>query len=74
MSPDLRELLVEVKVDLQGLRPGAPLEESGLDSLALAELSVLLSERGVDISQDELATAANLEALDRMVAHRLPGR
>ena len=71
MSLDLKELLVELKVDPQGLLSGAPLEDVGLDSLALAELSVLLSERGVHISQDELATAATLEALDRMVVHRL---
>ncbi|WP_395108336.1 phosphopantetheine-binding protein [Actinomadura sp. SCN-SB] len=74
MSPDLKELLVKLEVDPQGLRPEAQLEEAGLDSLALAEMSVLLSEQNVGIGEDELAAAATLDALDRMVADRLSGR
>ncbi|GAA0544443.1 acyl carrier protein [Actinomadura livida] len=74
MSRDLEELLVELKLDPRELRFGAPLEDSGVDSLALVELSVLLGERGVRVSQEELAAATTLEALDRMVADRLSGR
>jgi 4-hydroxy 2-oxovalerate aldolase len=74
MSPDLVELLVELKVDTQALHPGTRLEEVGLDSLAFVELSMILAERGVEIGEDELAAAATLGALDRIVVPRLPAR
>ncbi|MFD0852184.1 acyl carrier protein [Actinomadura adrarensis] len=74
MSPDLKDLLDSLEVDRRDWRPEASLEEAGLDSLALAELSILLNDRGTQIGEDELATAATLKELDRMVTNRLPGR
>jgi acyl carrier protein len=74
MSPDLRDMLAKLNVEPGELGPDADLGEAGLDSLALAELSLLLAERGVEIGEDELAAAASLDALDRLVASRLCGR
>ncbi|HEX6467872.1 MAG TPA: phosphopantetheine-binding protein [Streptosporangiaceae bacterium] len=74
MSPDLRDMLAKLDVEPGGLGPDAGLEEAGLDSLALVELSLLLAERGVDIGENELAAAATLDALDHLVASRLRAR
>lgn len=74
MSPDLRDMLARLNVEPGELGPDASLEEAGLDSLALAELSLLLAERGLKIGEDELAAAANLEALDHLVVSRLCAR
>lgn len=74
MSPLLSELLTELKVDPHGIRPDALLEEAGLDSLTLAELSMLLDERGVKIGQDELAAAATLQDLDDTLTRSIPAR
>lgn len=68
-------LVTHLKLDPQALRPEARLEEAGLDSLALVELSMLLSERsGVEIGEDELSSATTVGALDRLVEERLTGR
>lgn len=74
MSPELKELLAELKIDPQEARPQTPPAEAGLDSLALAELSVLVTERGTQLALEELAAVTTVEALDRLVVHRLAGR
>ncbi|WP_067482086.1 phosphopantetheine-binding protein [Actinomadura hibisca] len=74
MSTELRDMLAVLKVEPGDCGPDTGLEEAGLDSLALAELSLLLAERGVQVGQDELAATATLPALDQLIASRLPAR
>jgi acyl carrier protein len=76
VNQDLTQLLTtELKLDPQRLRPESSLEEAGLDSLGIVELSVTLSDRlGVEIADDELNAVKTLAALDRMVGERLTGR
>lgn len=76
MNPSLMEILVtHLQLDPQAWRQESRLEDAGLDSLTLVELSVLLRERAeVEIGQDELSSATTVGALDRMVAERLTRR
>ncbi|MEH6373906.1 acyl carrier protein [Streptomyces sp. KLMMK] len=76
MNQSLREILVTgLTLDPQKLRPDVHLEEAGLDSLAIAELGLLLHERtGVAIGEDVLSSAVTLGALDQLVEERLAGR
>ncbi len=76
MNPSLMEILVtDLQLDPQALRPESRLEDAGLDSLTLAELSVQLRDRsGVQVGEDELSSATTVGALDRMVEERLNGK
>jgi acyl carrier protein len=68
-------LVTDLQLDPQALHPESRLEDAGLDSLTLVELSVQLRDRsGVQIGEDELSSAATVGALDRMVAERLNGQ
>jgi len=76
VNPSLMDILVtHLQLDPQALRQESRLEDAGLDSLTLVELSVLLRERAdVEIGEDELSSATTVGALDRMVAERLTRR
>lgn len=74
MSPELRDMLAKLDVEPGDLGPNASPQEAGLDSLALAELSLLLAEHGVQIGEDELAAATTVDELDHLVASRLGAR
>ncbi len=76
MNPLLMEILVtDLQLNPQALYPESRLEDAGLDSLALVDLSVQLQERlNVEIRDDELSSVTTVGALDRMVAERLNGR
>lgn len=76
MNPLLMDILVnDLQLDPQALRPESRLEDAGLDSLTLVDLSVQLRDQsGVQIGEDELSSATTMGALDRMVAERLNGR
>ena len=76
MNPLLMDILVnDLQLDPQALRPESRLEDAGLDSLTLVNLSVQLRDQsGVHIGEDELSSATTVGALDRMVAERLNGR
>lgn len=68
-------LVTHLQLDPQVWRQESRLEDVGLDSLTLVELSVLLRERAeVEIGEDELSSATTVGALDRMVAERLTRR
>ena len=76
MNELLRHVLVD-DLDLVplALRPDARLEEAGLDSLTIVELSVQLQDRGgVHIGEDVLSSATTVAALDRLVTEHLNGR
>jgi acyl carrier protein len=71
MYEQLKAIMVEVLLlDAEGVRPDASREAAGLDSLAVVELSMVLSQRlGIDISDDELLelnTVADIAALMQM--------
>jgi acyl carrier protein len=64
----LRTILIEdLLLDADGVRPDASREDAGLDSLAVIELSIVLSQRhGINITDDELLeleTVADIVAL-----------
>jgi acyl carrier protein len=71
----LRNILTgPLQVDEQSLRPEASLEDAGLDSLAIAELDLLLAEQGVTLGEDRLTSVRTVGALDRLVDEHLTGR
>lgn len=74
MNPDLQRLLVE-KLHLEPgqLRPESGLEEAGIDSLAIAELGLLLSDRGVHVPDQQWAAVTTLAELDALVGDWLTG-
>ena len=64
----LKTIMIEdLLLDADGVRPDASREDAGLDSLAVIELSIVLSQRhGINITDDELLeleTVADIVAL-----------
>ncbi|MEV4923038.1 acyl carrier protein [Streptomyces roseoverticillatus] len=72
MNEDLKRILtVELNLDDAALHPGTSLEDAGIDSLSVVELSVHLSDQlGLEISEEELQSAASVGELDRMIEQR----
>ncbi|MCX4744406.1 acyl carrier protein [Kitasatospora sp. NBC_01287] len=70
VNPALVQVLVSAfQLPADALRPEATLEELGLDSLAVVELSDILAEEfGVPIVDGELAAAASLDRLGELLA------
>lgn len=73
MYEELRTLLIDdLQLDESALRPETGREEVGLDSLAVVELSMLLSERyQVDISDEELLEAATVADIADLLEQQL---
>lgn len=63
-----------LQVDEESLCPEASLEDAGLDSLAIAELDLLLAEHGVTLGEDRLASVTTIGALGQLVDEHLAGR
>lgn len=75
MNQMLKDILTgHLQVGEQSLRPEASLEDAGLDSLAIAELDLLLAEHGVTIGEDRLSSVTTVGALDQLVGEHLAGR
>ncbi len=52
--------------------PDNTLEDAGVDSLAVVELSVLLGERfGIEVSESDIKSAATLGQLDQLIQRTL---
>jgi acyl carrier protein len=70
---ELRTLLIkDLRLDESDLRPEADHEEAGLDSLAVVELSMVLSERfGVEISDEDLLEAATVGDIADLLEQRV---
>jgi acyl carrier protein len=70
---ELRTLLIDdLQLDENALRPEAGREEAGLDSLAVVELSMLLSDRfQVDISDEDLLEAATVADIAHLLEQQL---
>jgi acyl carrier protein len=70
---ELKTLLVDdLRLDEKALRPEAGREEAGLDSLAVVELSMLLSDRyQVQISDEDLLEAATVADIARLLEQQM---
>jgi acyl carrier protein len=76
VNPLLHAILVDdLNLDPLALRPDSRLEEAGLDSLTIVELSMHLQDKhGVRIGEDALSAATTVNALHRLVDDHLTGR
>lgn len=76
MTGDLINLLIhDLKLPVERLTDDAGLDHAGFDSLAVVELSVLLTDRfGIDVSDSDIRDAATLGRLDLLVTSRRSGR
>jgi acyl carrier protein len=71
----LKTIMVEdLKLDAADITPDAGREDAGLDSLAVVELSMVLSRRlGVEIPDDELLELATVADIARVIEQRTAG-
>ncbi|MCA1220030.1 acyl carrier protein [Streptomyces sp. 8L] len=76
MNQILKDILIDrLQVAEQALHSETSLEDAGLDSLAIAELDLLLAEHSVTtIGEDRLASVTTIGALDQLVDEHLAGR
>ncbi|MFE4870481.1 acyl carrier protein [Streptomyces sp. NPDC056682] len=76
MTGDLTRILTDdLKLPADHLTDDASLDDAGFDSLAVVELSVLLTDRyGIDISDSDIKAAATLGRLDRLITTKRSGR
>lgn len=72
MNGDLKTiLLTDIKVPADRLSPDTSLDDAGLDSLAIVELSLLLGERlGIDLDDAEITRAATLGDLGHLIEQK----
>ena len=68
----LKTIMIEdLQLDTAGVYPGASREDAGLDSLAVVELSMVLSERhGIPITDDELLELATVAEIAQLMEQR----
>jgi acyl carrier protein len=73
VNEDLKRILIdEMKMDEAALHPETTLEDAGLDSLTIVELSVALAEQlALEISEDDLQSTATVGELTRLVEQRI---
>ena len=71
----LKTIMVEdLKLDAADVTPEATREDAGLDSLAVVELSMVLSRRlGVDIPDDELLELKTVADIAQLIEQRTAG-
>lgn len=71
----LKTIMVDdLKLDAADVTPDATREDAGLDSLAVVELSMVLSRRfGVDIPDDELLELKTVGEIAQLVEQRTAG-
>lgn len=76
MTGDLARILTDdLKLPADRLTDDASLDHAGFDSLAVVELSVLLTDRyGIDISDSDIKDTATLGQLDLLIAAKRNGR
>ncbi|MFC5805076.1 acyl carrier protein [Streptomyces formicae] len=69
MTGDLTRILThDLKLPADRLTDDASLDHAGFDSLAVVELSVLLTNRyGIDLSDSDIKEAATLGQLDLLI-------
>ncbi|MCT9093469.1 acyl carrier protein [Streptomyces sp. ASQP_92] len=76
MTGDLTRILTDdLKLPPDRLSDAATLDHAGFDSLAVVELSVILTDRyGIDISDSDIKNTATLGQLDVLITTRRNGR
>ncbi len=76
MYDKLKSILVnDLQLAEDDIRPDASLREAGMDSLAMVELSLVLSKRyGVELTDDELVDDATVADIADLVAQRAAAR
>ncbi|MGW7274586.1 acyl carrier protein [Streptomyces sp. NPDC054864] len=72
MNEVLKSILIDdLQLDEAAVRPENSLEEAGLDSLSIVELSVGLSQQlGLEISEEDLESAATVSGIDQLIEQR----
>jgi acyl carrier protein len=66
-------MIQDLQLDAAGVHPGASREDAGLDSLAVVELSMVLSERhGIPVTDDELFELKTLAQIVQLMQQRTP--
>jgi len=64
-------MIEELQLDAADVSPGASREDAGLDSLAVVELSMVLSRRlGIDIHDDELLEQRTVADVAQLIEQR----
>jgi histidinol-phosphate aminotransferase len=68
----LKTIMIEnLQLDADGVYPGAGLEDAGLDSLSIVDLSTLLNERyGIPITDAELFELTTLAEIVSLMEQR----
>ncbi|MGW0753384.1 acyl carrier protein [Streptomyces sp. NPDC002587] len=76
MTGDLTRILTDdLNLPADRLTADATLHDAGFDSLAIVELSVLLTDRyGIDISDSDIKDAATLSQLEVLITTKRSGR
>ncbi|MFJ3979225.1 acyl carrier protein [Streptomyces sp. NPDC090021] len=76
MTGDLVRILTDdLGLPADRLAEDASLDHAGVDSLAVVELSVLLTDRyGIDITDSDIKTASTLGQLDLLITTKRTGR
>jgi acyl carrier protein len=72
----LKSILVnDLRLTEDGIRPEATLDEAGMDSLAMVELSLVITKRyAVELSDDELVETATVADIADLLAQRVSSR
>ncbi|GAA2513526.1 acyl carrier protein [Winogradskya humida] len=72
MFAALRDILAgPLKVDREKITPDATLEQLGLDSLSVVELSMILEkDHGVRVTDDELLDTPTIGAMAQLIGDR----
>jgi acyl carrier protein len=73
MYETLREILIgDLQLKNADITPQAGLEDAGLDSLAMVELAIALSQRlGIEITEDDLVSAATVGQIADLIEQRV---
>ncbi|WP_367318558.1 acyl carrier protein [Streptomyces sp. HUAS ZL42] len=73
MYEQLKAIMVDVLLlDADSVHPDATLEEAGIDSLAVVELSLVLSQHhGIDITDDELIELDRVTDIAALMQQRI---
>lgn len=76
MTGELLDILTDdLKLPADRLTDDASLDHAGFDSLAVVELSVLLTDRyGIDVNDSDIKDAATLGQLDVLITAKRNGR
>lgn len=72
MYEKLKSILIDdLELTAEDIRPEATLDEAGLDSLAIVDLSIVLNKQyGFEVSDDELMEAATVADIAGLLALR----